>query len=586
MKTGFGRAAPLIALVLVLTVFVPVFAMDGADDSFAAEDGSSDYYYKQLDAKERVIYTKINDKAKSIDFSDPDPLKITFETTDFSDLTLPNYSEVEKAFYAHYYDHPEIFWITSGFTYPESPTISYIILNCTATTNANLNKQKSDLNAAVSKITIDGEFTYDKVKQIHDGIVENCSYDTDALGKEKPEAHSIYGIFVNGTAVCEGYAKAFMYMCQKYGVDVIVSIGEGVNSSGSESHMWNYVKMEDGAWYCMDVTWDDPLVNGSDSGKVYYTYYLVGADTEENGRKFTESHRDENKTEHGLNIPELNSTDYRLRPGSEDKVQLILCDKDSAGVLSDHYTLQVADIDCENGIREQMGSAGTAVIRTSAFQFMFTCAEMKKISDTLTAASITEVTFGGTVTKEDVKILAQYDFLKSVDFLYSKTKSMDVYRPSVSTGDVSSLGLTQMQIGISAEFTNVDLDMFLCAWDVTDPDSPQKIDAKSSEGYETFTVSSLGAYCAGNNPLIPGTDMPFLYMIGIVVLVFLLIIIVIKILLGHRKVSKAAKKMAKSKKNMQHYKQLYDDGELTRSQEKAYRKAVKIYQKNQDKLKE
>ena len=66
MKTGFGRTAPLIALVLVLTVFVPVFAMDVADDSFAAEDGSSDYYYKQLDAKERVIYTKINDKAKSI----------------------------------------------------------------------------------------------------------------------------------------------------------------------------------------------------------------------------------------------------------------------------------------------------------------------------------------------------------------------------------------------------------------------------------------------------------------------------------------------------------------------------------------
>ena len=584
MKTGFGRAAPLIALVLVLTVFVPVFAMDGADDSFAAEDGSSDYYYKQLDAKEKIVYTKIKEKAIALDPSD---LTLEFTATDYPDNQLPTVSEGQKCFYAYYYDHPEIFWVTSAITYSHiGDRMSSITLTCTATNTSDLNKQKSDLNAAVSKITIDGEFAYDKVKQIHDGIVENCYYDTDALGKDKPEAHSIYGIFVKGAAVCEGYAKAFMYMCQKYGVDVIVSIGTGVNSSGSEAHMWNYVKMEDGAWYCMDVTWDDPLVNGSDSGKVYYTYYLVGADTEENGRKFTESHRDENKTEHGLNIPELSSTDYRLRPGSEDKVELILCDKDSSGVLSDHYTLQVADIDCPNGIREQMGSAGTAVIRTSAFQFMFTCEEMKKISETLTAASITEVTFGGTVMKEDVKILAQYDFLKSVDFLYSKTKSLDVYRPSISTGDVSSLGLTQMQIGISAEFTNLDLDMFLYAWDVSDPDSPQKIDAKSSEGYETFTVTSLGAYCAGSNPLFPGNDMPFLYMIGIVVAIFLLIVIVIKLLLGHRKVSKAAKKMAKSKKNMQHYKQLYDDGELTRSQQKAYRKAEKIYQKNQGNMKE
>ena len=80
------------------------------------------------------------------------------------------------------------------------------------------------VNTAVSKITIDGEFTYDKVKQIHDGIVENCTYDSAAVGKDKPEAHSIYGIFVHGTAVCEGYAKAFMYMCQKYNTFYIFNI--------------------------------------------------------------------------------------------------------------------------------------------------------------------------------------------------------------------------------------------------------------------------------------------------------------------------------------------------------------------------
>ena len=72
-------------------------------------------------------------------------------------------------------------------------------------------------------------------------------------------------------------------------------------------------------------------------------------------------------------------------------------------------------------------------------------------------------------------------------------------------------------------------------------------------------------------------------MILILVLVVLFIIILIRLLLKHRKIKRMARTMAKSKRNMQHYKQLYEDRELSSDERKAFLKAVKIYNKNKGK---
>ena len=572
---------PVIVLALVLTAFIPAFTMNSSDDSFGAVDGSSDYYYTQLDADEKVIYNKVKEKALTIDPSTEEGRKVLFEASEFSEDTLPSLDEVRKSFYCFLYDHPEIFWIKSRFTYPESPGIGYIILNCTADTNEALTTQKNKVNAGISAVTVNGEFTYDKVKQIHDWIVSNCRYDTEALRKERmdievPEAHSIYGIFVNKTAVCEGYAKAFMYLCQKNGIPVIVSVGDGNSSSGSESHMWNYIQMEDGVWYCMDVTWDDPLVNGADSGDIYYNYFLKGKDSVHEGMKFTESHVDKTKERYGVNIPPLSADPYRFQPGETESLVEELGVKDGDGKYSDSYKLIAADIDA---LREKIGTEGSVKICTSDFQFKLSCADLKTVKEKLSAAGIDDVTFGGAKEKKEVKVLAQYGFLSSVDFLYGMTKEVEVYTPTVSTGDISSLGLESIEIGIPVEMANADLPFFVSAWDMSDPESPQKIDAKYLDGVEYITVSSLGSYCVSNNPLTPGTGLPFIYIIVIVVLAIFILLFLIRALLRHRKISKTAKLMSRSSKNMQHYKQLYDAGELTRTQEKAYRKAEKRYAK-------
>lgn len=574
MKTGNGRVALAVMLALVLTALMPVITAD-TDDSYGADDGSSDYYYGQLGAKAKVVYDKVLAKAESLD---PADCKIEFVESDFPGNKYPTVADGTKAFYAFYYDHPEIFWVTNGFGYEYvGDSMTSITLNCTAGNAADLAEQKAAVESAVGKITIDGEFTYDKVKQIHNWIVENCSYNSEAVGDEEAvEAHNIYGIFVQKTAVCEGYARAFMYLCQMNDIDTIVSIGDGISKSGSEAHMWNYIKMEDDVWYCMDVTWDDPLVNGSDSGKVYYNYFLKGTESEYNDYAFTESHAD-NISKYSLEIPELSEEAYRFQPDGTEFITGILCEKNASGDLSDSYTMQVADI---STIREDIGSGGEVLVRTASFQFRISCADLKTIEDTLTAASITEVTFGGTVQTEEIKVWTQYDFLESVSFLYDQTKEVKTYTPTISTGDISSLGLDEMEIGIAAEFQQLDLSFFLTAWDVSDPELPKTVKSTYDDGYQCVTVSSIGTYCPGNNPLSPGLDVPFLYIIGVLALIVVVILLFIRHLIKGRSIKKLAKGMARSRKNMQHYGKLYEEGELSRKERKAYRKALKIAAKN------
>ncbi len=128
---------------------------------------------------------------------------------------------------------------------------------------------------------------YEQIKYIHDYIVENVEYNQ----AEATNNSNIYGALIEGKAVCEGYAESFKYMMDKLNIPCILVYGNGVNNSGeSEYHSWNQVLMDDGQWYSVDTTWDDPILIGF--GKLpeasKYKYFLKGSN------EFQENHRKEN----------------------------------------------------------------------------------------------------------------------------------------------------------------------------------------------------------------------------------------------------------------------------------------------------
>ncbi len=85
----------------------------------------------------------------------------------------------------------------------------------------------------------------DMALAVHDYLIVNSQYD------ETLERNTNYDLLVNGTAVCSGYAMAYMDIMNRLGIECRFV------ESQPMLHAWNMVKVE-GNWYHIDVTHDDP----------------------------------------------------------------------------------------------------------------------------------------------------------------------------------------------------------------------------------------------------------------------------------------------------------------------------------------
>lgn len=118
--------------------------------------------------------------------------------------------------------------------------------------------------------------TYSRVKAAHDIIASQARYEytpDDDLARNM--THCAYSALIPNDAyepVCDGYSKAFKMVLDDLGIPcVLVS---------SATHMWNNVKMDDGLWYNVDLTWDDG------GAMVKWDYFLIGSDTLVAGQPF------------------------------------------------------------------------------------------------------------------------------------------------------------------------------------------------------------------------------------------------------------------------------------------------------------
>ena len=108
-----------------------------------------------------------------------------------------------------------------------------------------------------------------KALLIHDRLCFVCEYDY-TYGQDCPESYTMYGAIVNGSAVCDGYAKAYSYLLRLAGVKSYSCVSETLN------HAWNLVCI-DGVYYHTDVTWDDQAWWTFERGKaggMYHTNFL------------------------------------------------------------------------------------------------------------------------------------------------------------------------------------------------------------------------------------------------------------------------------------------------------------------------
>jgi hypothetical protein len=112
----------------------------------------------------------------------------------------------------------------------------------------------------LAEIITDNMTQVDKELAVHDWICAWTEYDDGLFVEEEntgphPESNNPYGPLALRKAICGGYAHTFQLFMDMLGIECLTVRGTSWN--GNERHMWNMVRLDDGEWYCVDVTWDD-----------------------------------------------------------------------------------------------------------------------------------------------------------------------------------------------------------------------------------------------------------------------------------------------------------------------------------------
>ena len=168
------------------------------------------------------------------------------------------YDEMVAVYTNMRFCHPEYYFLASTFLRSTSSTKIYPLVietyskkSARDSMDAAITAEYKEYESAVSSC----KSVFDKVLTVHDMMVERMAYAYDSQGspQEAYWAHSIVGAAVYGGGTCETYAKWLAYVLDNFDIDNYLVKG----MSRGQAHAWNLVKMDDGNWYNIDVTWDD-----------------------------------------------------------------------------------------------------------------------------------------------------------------------------------------------------------------------------------------------------------------------------------------------------------------------------------------
>lgn len=247
------------------------------DDSYYSKHYSPEFYdllgnfkYIQLSSKEKAAYIQLSraiDKHMKVIPLDE---TISFESLSKIYEMMTTENDVQMYFttrvYNYSYDeiHDEVFSISPQYR---------IDVREERRIKETLNQKYEEIISGISGDASEE----DKILYFHDYLARNCDYH-DVTGLTSDELVTLadtthfsdaYGALIEREAVCEGYARAYKYLCDKSGI----TCGLVSGSAGGEEHMWNIVKLK-GQPYChVDVTWDDHYDIRYGTGNIIHDYF-------------------------------------------------------------------------------------------------------------------------------------------------------------------------------------------------------------------------------------------------------------------------------------------------------------------------
>ncbi len=240
-------------------------------------------YYYMLDEDGKSLYRQIYANADSL-------------IGRFKPIIKCTPRKVKNVFEAVIGDHPELFWIDTGYSTVTRPNGEVVEIDLKFNKLANnLEDAKSKFNTSAEEILSGARNLtndFDKEKYVHDRLADKIDYSLQA-----PMNQGAYSALVNGSTVCAGYARAMQYLCQQLGIPCYYCTG-----FAGENHAWNIIKLDDD-FYNVDVTWDD-------SAKGCYDYF------NKPDSQFNKDHMRKNLS---VYLPACNGSGYQVESTPDDQ---------------------------------------------------------------------------------------------------------------------------------------------------------------------------------------------------------------------------------------------------------------------------
>ncbi len=188
------------------------------------------------------------------------------------DISKYNLSQAEayQIFVQVMNENPALFHVepTISLNVSQEKAINYIFRY--RYPKSRLEEMRAELKTETDKIfslMTEDMMDWEKALIVHDAIISMCDYDTEASSEKV--IRNIYDFFTQKKGVCQAYSLAYKYIMDQCGIPCFI-----VNSDEMH-HAWNVVEIG-GKYYHVDLTWDDPLYDGSGIfGYCGHNYFLI-----------------------------------------------------------------------------------------------------------------------------------------------------------------------------------------------------------------------------------------------------------------------------------------------------------------------
>ena len=264
--------AGVYAIIAVIAVLIMIAVCAGAHENSEEErstlserEAALRYPYRQLSEREQMLYTVLYRGIQA--HKEQIVLPDTFTA-----------SEYERVYLLVSMQEPEFFYLDDVYELSErmnTANIHYVADKDSAERMLkNMEAEANEILSGLEDWMTEGE----QQAYLHDAIAERCEY----IEPTMPD--SAYTALVSGGAKCEGYAKAYVYLCRLAGMDAMCVTGE---SGRGVKHVWNIAKIDEN-YYNIDVTWDD---DDAFEGKIVHSCFAMPDemfyDHEQDGVGFT-----------------------------------------------------------------------------------------------------------------------------------------------------------------------------------------------------------------------------------------------------------------------------------------------------------